>query len=139
MYAFIKMSSNRLLYDTCEYKQKLRQNDSSLDFVLDPIKFEHAKKCRNEFGLLGGTNVSHVKGNLVDLENDLRGQTRPISSCSEYLHKPQEGNFIQSKNPYKCQKNPRIDTSLEHLPSCQMIDYAAIPRGVVRTPKSYQQ
>ena len=126
------MSSNRLLYDTCEYKQRLHQNDSSLDFVLDPIKFEHTKKCRNEFGLVGGTNVSHVKGNLVDLENDLRGQTRPMSSCSEYMYKPQDDNFIQSSNQFKCQINPKIDTTLEHLPSCQMIDYKAIPRGIVR-------
>ena len=130
----IKMSSNRLLYDTCEYTQRLQQNDSSLDFILDPIQFEHSKKCRNEFGLMGGTNVSHVKGNLVDLENDLRGQTRPVSTCSEYMHKPPEGKFIQSSNQFKCGKNPKIDTTLEHLPSCQIIDYPAIPRGNVRSP-----
>ena len=71
------MSFNRLAYDSCEYQQKLEQNVSNIDFILDPIKYEHDQKCRNEFGLLGGTNVSHVKGNLVDLENDLRGQNRP--------------------------------------------------------------
>jgi hypothetical protein len=137
MYAFNKMSSNRLMYDTCEYKNKLKQNDSSLDFILDPIKFEHSRKCRNEFGLLGGTNVSHVKGNLVDLENDLRGQTRPNTTCSEYLHKPIDGQFITSTHPFKTNPTSKIDTTLEHLPSCQMIDYPAIPRGKLRVPNSY--
>lgn len=126
------MSSNRLLYDTCEYKQRVSQNDSSLNFILDPIKFEHSKKCRNEFGLLGGTNVSHVKGNLVDLENDLRGANRPFSQCSEYKFAPQKGNTIQGIKQYQCGKeHPTIDTTLEHLPSCQMINYPAIPRGAI--------
>ena len=34
-----------------------------------------------ELGIVGGTGVSQIKGNLVDLENDLRGQTRSASQC----------------------------------------------------------
>mgnify|MGYP006123300019 CR=1 FL=1 len=122
------MSFNRLAYDTCEYKQKIEQNVSSTDFIFDPIKFEHTKKCRNEFGLLGGTNVSHVKGNLVDLENDLRGQNRPATNCSEYKYAPNTSNYVQGKEYIKCVKHPKVDTTLLHLPSCQMMDYPSIPR-----------
>jgi hypothetical protein len=122
------MSSNRLLYDTCEYKQRLQESVTSIDFLLDPIKYEHANKCRMEFGIIGGTNVSHVKGNLVDLENDLRGQNRPATNCSEYKYTPPEGNILRGKEYIKNVTHPEIDTTLEHLPSCQMIDYKAIPR-----------
>jgi hypothetical protein len=122
------MSFNRLTYDTCEYKQKLEQNVSNIDFILDPIKYEHNQKCRNEFGLLGGTNVSHIKGNLVDLENDLRGQTRPVTKCSQYKFSPSENNIVQGKEYIKPIDHPRIDTSLEHLPSCQMMEFPSVPR-----------
>ena len=73
------MSSNRLIYDSCAYKHDLVQSVGPLEYMLNPIKFENANKCRMELGLLGGTAVSHVKGNLVDLETDLRGQTRRTS------------------------------------------------------------
>lgn len=127
-FKIIQMSFNRLAYDTCEYKQRLGQNVSNIDFILDPIKYEHEKKCRHEFGLLGGTNVSHVKGNLVDLENDLRGQTRPATNCSQYKFAPSSGNFVQGKEYIKPVQHPKIDTTPLHLPSCQMMDYSSIHR-----------
>ena len=33
-------------------------------------QYENVNKCRVEFGIVGGNNVSQVKGNLVDLESD---------------------------------------------------------------------
>jgi hypothetical protein len=120
------MSSNRLMYDTCEYKQKLQDSVTSINFVLDPIQYEHNNKCRMEFGLLGGTNVSHVQGNLVDLENDLRGQNRPVTNCSQYKYAPSSDNYVQGKEYIKCVDHPKIDTTMKHLPSCQMIDYPTI-------------
>jgi hypothetical protein len=123
------MSSNRLLYDPCEYTQKLHESVSSANFVLDPVKYEHVNKCRHEFGLLGGTNVSHVAGNLVDLENDLRGQTRPMTKCSGYKYTgpSPDGAFVPGKEYIKPVVHPKIDTSLRHLPSCQMIHYQHVP------------
>jgi hypothetical protein len=81
-----------------------------------------------EFGILGGTAVSHIRGNLVDLENDLRGQTRPVTHCPEYKYIPSAGQTLESKEYLKCVQHPKIDTTLQHLPSCQMINYQAIPR-----------
>jgi len=123
------MSSNRLIYDQCEYKQKLKESVSSTGFLLDPLKFEHVNKCRHEFGLLGGTNVSHVKGNLVDLENDLRGQTRPMTRCSTYKYSgPQkDGQLTPGKEYIKPVVHPMINTTMNHLPSCQMIHYKNVP------------
>jgi hypothetical protein len=104
------MSFNRLSYDNCTYRQDLRQSVGELSYVLDPAKYENCNKCRHELGLVGGTNVSHNKGNLVDLENDLRGQTRPFTKCPDYKYHP----------------NQNSDEKV-HLPSCQMIDYKPVP------------
>ena len=77
------MSSNRLMYDTCAYKKTLDESTGTLAYVLNPMKYENCNKCRMELGILGGPSVSQIKGNLVDLENDLRGSKHvPLSSMS---------------------------------------------------------
>ena len=65
------MSSNKLIYDECEYNARLRESLGPLKYIINPIKYEHRHKCRMELGVVGGTAVSHVKGNLVDLETEL--------------------------------------------------------------------
>ena len=75
------MSFNRLSYDTCEYRKTLDQSVSPLSYILNPMKYENCNKCRMELGIVGGSNVSQIAGDLVLLESDLRGQTRPASKC----------------------------------------------------------
>jgi hypothetical protein len=121
------MSSNRLSYDPCSYKQALHQSVAPIHYSLDPIKYEHKGKCRVDFGIVGGTNVSHITGNLVDLENNLRGQTFPSTRCSEYKFKPSINNNITSSEYIKPVQHPIIDTTPKHLDTCKMFDYAQVP------------
>ena len=116
------MSMNRTTYDSCVYKADLNQSVSPLAFVLDPIQFNNANKCRMELGIVGGTAVSHISGNLVDLENDLRGQTRPSAQCPPHKYIPQGKD-----EPIKAWGHQDIDTRPVHLAPCQMIDYGAVP------------
>ena len=122
------MSLNRLRYDSCAYNQALTQSVSPLEFILDPIKYEHCQKCRMELGIIGGTAVSHIKGNLVDLENDLRGQNRPNTHCPAYKYLPiEESGVLQGKEYIKPVQHPVIDTRMQHLKPCQMINYGPVP------------
>ena len=79
------MSSNRLPYDTCAYKTALKQSTDQLSHIIEPNRYYHCNQCRNELGLIGGNNVSQIRGNLVDLENDLRGTTRNASLCPKSI------------------------------------------------------
>jgi len=115
------MSFNRLTYDTCNYKQNLNESVSSLTYVLDTARYEHKQKCRHNLGLVGGSAVSHVSGNLVDLESELRGQTRFASKCPCNQYMPSANGVIKND------KTAPINTTMKHLPSCQMIGYRAIP------------
>ena len=135
------MSLNRLIYDNCAYSKRLDESIGPLSYVINPIKYENCKKCRHELGLVGGTAVSHIKGNLVDLENDLRGSTRANSLCPSVKYQPNNTNPIVIKpkcqcescmnNQSKCQcescKDIIVDTTLVNLPSCQMINYKTLP------------
>jgi len=122
------MSSNRLTYDKCSYRAALQQSVGPVDYMLDPVKYEHCKKCRMELGIVGGTAVSHINGNMVDLESDLRGQTRVGTRCPQYKYIPAEGTTLKPNNYISCQQGATIDTSMKHLESCQMIDYNEVPR-----------
>lgn len=121
------MSANRLSYDECSYKQALFQSVSPINYTLDPIKYERKDKCRVELGVVGGSEVSHIRGNLVDLENDLRGQRHPVTKCSAYKYQPSDDGFLRSKEYIKPVEHPDIDTTLDHLNSCQMYDFATVP------------
>jgi hypothetical protein len=129
------MSFNRLRYDTCAYQQELTESVGTLAYVLDPNRFENCNKCRMEFGIVGGTAVSHAKGNLVDLESDLRGTTRLQSKCPtlKYQNPCPEGNMTTCQpKEIVIRANPSnsgrvIDTTPQHLSACQMIRYKPIP------------
>lgn len=105
------MSSNRLSYDACAYQKSLQQSTSPLDYMLYTGKYENSAKCRIEFGVVGGNGVSLFSGNLVDLESDLRGQTRNASLCPSTMY-----------NPHNNQNSKML-----HQPSCQMQYYPKVP------------
>ena len=114
------MSFNRLMYDSCAYKKTLEESTGTLSYVLNPIKYENCSKCRVEFGVVGGTNVSHNKGNLVDVENELFNITRKTSKCPTKKYIP------------KCDKKGANDNGLpcgpyqlneKHLKPCTIVNY----------------
>ena len=128
------MSSNRLIYDTCEYKTRLNENVGTLEYLLDNIKYENCNKCRMELGVVGGTAVSHIQGNLVDLETDLMGITRKSSLCpSKKFNSSCATKNIANCNPNNIVFNGEnglqqtIDTNKVHLQSCNMFRYKPMP------------
>jgi len=115
------MSFNRTKYDNCSYKQDLKSSVETLSHILSPYRYEHKDKCIHQLGFVGGTTVSHIQGNLVDLDSELRGQTRIISKCQTNQYKPSNDNMINND------KTSPINTTMNHLPSCQSIMYRSVP------------
>ena len=125
------MSSNRLMYDTCEYKTRLNESVGPLEYQLSADRYENCNKCRMDLGVVGGTSVSHIKGNLVDLETDLLGITRKASLCptKKFTSACALGNMANCKpgnitiNGENCGQKRVIDTTPVHLKSCNMVRY----------------
>jgi hypothetical protein len=116
------MSWNRSKYDQCAYQKELSQSTSPIYYTLDPNKFYNSHDCRPAFGLLGGNNVSVTQNNMVDVESDLMGITRPNSQCPERKFVPHcEQCSEMSGIPVhgKC----KFTESLQHLPNCDIIQY----------------
>jgi hypothetical protein len=116
------MSFNHLSDDSCTYTRGLKENVGILSYILSPHRFENENKCRHELGLVAGTAVSHVRGNLVDLESELRGQTRYLTKCAARAARPLEDGV-----PITNDKTAPIDTKMVHLRPCQMISYKSVP------------
>lgn len=121
---------NRLRYDACEYKQALAQSVDPVSHVIDPVRFEHCSMCRPAVGIVGGTAVSHVTGNLVDLENNLIGIDRPGIQCADYMHHPPTvpGEPVRGIDYIKSGCHPTVQTQAVHLPVCQFASYPEVPQ-----------
>ena len=115
------MSFNRTKYDNCSYKVELQSSVDTLGYILSPQRYENKNKCMHQLGFVGGTAVSHIAGNLVDLESELRGQTRIISRCSANQYKPTDDNMITND------KTEPINITMKYLPTCQSIMYRSVP------------
>ncbi len=121
------MSSNRLIYDTCAYETDMTETANQITYTLDPSKHYQETPTRMELGIVGGNNVSLVKGNLVDMETDLRGLTRYNTRCPIKKNSwiPNDKNIIDI--PGDDLKGPlQIDTNKMHLPPGQMIRYEPV-------------
>lgn len=123
----MERSQNRLIYDQCAYNEDLTQSVSPLAYMLDKSRYENANKCRIPLGVVGGTAVSHVDGNLVDVENNLFGIDRPETLCSAYKFiPPKAGQPIQGKEYIKPVCHPKIKPTMKHLPTCQLQTFHGI-------------
>jgi len=130
------MSFNRLIYDTCAYKKNLKESLDVGVYQLYAGKYDNKNKCRVDFGIVGGNDVSLYKGNLVDLESELKGQTRPMSLCPKNKYMPvckQPNTEGLPSGPNNC------NSEFIDLPICQMVChkpvvYAELPKGSYCTP-----
>lgn len=113
------MSFNRLKYDSCSYKSALSQSIGHLDHIFDSARFEHEDKCYQEKGMVAGPSASHIKGNMVDLESDLIGITRPSTLCDNFKHTIPTGDVIYPKEYSKFAEVPNIHTELKNIPTCK--------------------
>ena len=121
---------NRLRYDECASAFALNMSTAPAAYVLDPVRYSHANTCRPALGIVGGSAVSLRTENLVDLENDLRGQTRPLTACPNYKYMPRADGQLVSTEYIKPVHHPvlRADT-VTHLPVCapEFVRYTHLP------------
>jgi hypothetical protein len=93
----------------------------------DESKFNYVavKPMRHTLGVVGGNEVSLPKGNITDLESDLKGITRHATRCDTFKHQMvgAQTNTIERKNR---KTDIKIDTTPVHLPSYQMWGYPTV-------------
>ena len=93
------------------------------DFL--PSQLVNPAPKRHILGLVGGNDASLIKGNLVDLESDLRRINIPLTSAPwRQYQPPQKGDTEIVRNNLKTKQT--INIQKDHLPSYQMMAYPAV-------------
>jgi hypothetical protein len=70
-----------MIYDNCAYQKTLFESTSPLQHQLYEGKFEHCGKCTHE-------GKFYRPFDLVDVETELKGITRPNSRCPQFKYNP---------------------------------------------------
>lgn len=90
-----------------------------------PSQIVHDNPKRHILGLVGGNDASLIKGNLVDLESDLRRINIPNTFAPwRQYQPPQKGDTEIVRDNVKTKQ--MINVQKEHLPVYQMIAYPAV-------------
>jgi hypothetical protein len=87
--------------------------------------YVHDTPHRHVLGLIGGNEVSFIKGSMVDLESDLRGINLPNTFCPSQQYQPplRTDREIVRENR---KGTVRIDVEPVHLPTYQMWAYPSV-------------
>jgi hypothetical protein len=107
-------SSNRQIYDNCNYQKALYESTSPLSYLLYQGKFENCGKCIYD--------KFYTPYGLVDIETELRNQTRPLSNCDQFKYNP------NCKRSGLCMSTFDKDVPVVFAPEVCPIIYNNIPK-----------
>jgi hypothetical protein len=112
------MSATRLLYDKCSYQQRYADSTGPLAYMMYKGAWENCSKCQ-----VKQQQKTHY---IVDVESELKNQTRFASKCPRFKYNPQ------------CKHCPRcISTFSKKVPVEVPAEVCPIvPNYLERKPKS---
>ncbi len=108
------------------------KKDNPCSFTASQYAYVSPVPQRNQLGLVGGNEVSMIRGSAIDLESDLRGITRINTHApwNDYQPTP-AGNAIKREN---WKTNITIDTTPMHLKESQFQAMPAVyaPKPIIK-------
>lgn len=75
-------SSNRQLYDRCNYQKRLYESTSPLAYRMYFGQVENCNKCQYDRFYV------KYQPEIVDVESELKNLTRPLSKCDQFKYSP---------------------------------------------------
>ena len=106
-----------ILTEHWEKKEDPQHYDYLTSQLVNPVPQRHV------LGMIGGNDVSLIKGNMVDLESDLRGINIPNTFAPWRQYQPPQDNEIVRNNT---KGSVKINVEKAHLPTYQMWAYPAV-------------
>jgi hypothetical protein len=117
------MSFTKSKNDACFFQQQQSSNKSIFDYVVDDSKFVNSNKCNNYTPPFLTYIPTGVQAKNVDIENDLKGITRPYTRCTE---KQYCGNVMDASNDVNIKYQPLYNKK-ECTPQ-----YNILPNGYIQ-------
>jgi len=105
-------------------KHPFERSENPQTYAEDVWTKVHKEPARHMLGLVSGNAVSLPRGNMVDVESDLRRLNYPLTYCAAREYQPPA--TMQSTLYRKSTKGSvKIDVTQRHLPAIQMWPYTA--------------
>ena len=100
-------------------RHPFEKSENPQGYTQTPFAYVHQRPARHILGLIGGNEVSLPRGNMVDLESDLRRLNFPLtqSPAREYQPPPIKQTTISRRST---KGNQTIDVRPRHLKPMQM-------------------
>jgi len=105
------------------------QTENPQTYDIELSSYLNPQPQRHILGIVGGNDVSIVKGNMVDMESDLRRINIPNTFCPWRQYQPPSADQKEIVRD-NVKINLKIDTRLQHLPTYQMWAYPGMPAPV---------
>ena len=80
-------SFTKSLYDNCNLKKKDEESTGAFKWITDTV-YEHKDSCNVDASPFMHNQFKSIPAKAVDIENDLRNQTRLLSRCPESRFDP---------------------------------------------------
>jgi hypothetical protein len=80
-------SFTKSLYDNCNLKKKDEESTGAFKWITDSV-YEHKDSCNVDASPFMHNQFKSIPSKAVDIENDLRNQTRLLSRCPESRFDP---------------------------------------------------
>ena len=115
----------RGIYDQCAYNHRLMESTSPLGYQINPIAYESCHKCHQAYpgfvGHLGGVGFG-IGPDRVDMESDIRGQTRLLSRCPSKKYDPTKykncNTYEKFEGGLPCGDNKVNVNDMSYMPDC---------------------
>jgi len=121
------MSFTKNKYDSCFLKQYQQSNRSIFDYMVDNSKFVNKNECNN-YTVPFLTYIPSGTPNLnVDIENELKGMSRPITKCTSCKYHPEDETLPQTSNL----KYKMYDQYPHNKQECKP-EYDILPNGYIQ-------
>lgn len=121
---------SHLSQDSCAIAAADTMSRSHLDYMMNPIKYQHNNQCAPSFNIIGGNQQAHlvVGAGLVDLETRIQRGEGGNTRCPSYNYQPLMNGDMWSPecDQFKFPQKKPIDVRTIPLQACQFSSNPAL-------------
>jgi hypothetical protein len=120
-------SFTRAAYDECELKKQMNESQASFKWATDSDVIESKESCFEASSPFMHNPFKSIPSGSIDIESELRGQTRNLSRCPEHKFDPKKFKPINIKLD-ECKNNKLVPEYTRENRSCNVLSGISINR-----------
>jgi|UniRef100_A0A6C0DVZ4 hypothetical protein len=121
-------SFSRSLYDDCSLQKKNQESVAPFEWTTDSSIIESKQSCYLAASPFMHNPFNSVPSSIVDIESDLKGQTRQLSKCPETRFNPNTAKALQWSKLPECTNTDLVPEYTRLNRSCNVLSEITINR-----------